>query len=255
MLIDHEYQYEVKFFLKIDKVLDKANNLKDCIAKEFNISNNDFKQLDIQFIDTIEQGIYKEGWILRNRKKKNKENYELTYKKRYPIANGNIDDILNQVKSDGFHDSSDNFTVEVDWGLHKQTLNISCEKKEPIPDSSSSNLPDIKELRTMFLDNAPEIFLNWQVEKWGENQIQNSKVYGPVKAKKYEGIWESTNVNIELWTLEGYSESIIEISLEKSKDKNKSLQEHDKLKEFLCEKGWLSEEDISKTQWVIEHSN
>ncbi|MDA2302847.1 CYTH domain-containing protein [Bacillus cereus group sp. MYBK95-2] len=254
MLINQEYEYEVKFFLKINKVLDTANNLQDCVTKEFNISNNDFKQLDIQFIDTMGQDIYKEGWILRNRKKNNR-NYELTYKKRYPIDNGNIDETLKQVLSDGFHDSSENFAVEVEWGLHKQTLSVSCEKKEPIPDSSISNLPDIKELRTMFLDNAPEIFLNWQVEKWGENQIQNSKVYGPVKAKKYEGTWESTSVNIELWTLEGYSESIIEISLEKSKDKNQSLQEHDKLKEFLYTKGWLSEEDISKTQWVIEHSN
>ncbi|MEB4818364.1 hypothetical protein [Bacillus thuringiensis] len=252
MLQNDRYEYEFKLFLKEDEVIDTKNTLKEYVANIFNISNDKFKQMDIQFIDTEVQDFYKNGWILRNRKKEDKEGkiyYELTYKKRYLLYEGNIDTALKQATIDGFKDLSEKFTVEIDWGLITQTLSISYEENEPVTNSLNLNLPDIKQLSAMFLNNAPEIFL-----KWGETHVQNSKIYGPVIAKKYKGNWEDTNINIEIWTLDGYSESIVEISLEKSQDKNKSLQDYEKLKEFLLKKGWLCEEEISKTLWVLEHS-
>ncbi len=252
MLQNDRYEYEFKLFLKEDEVIDTNNNLKESVTKIFNISNNNFKQMDIQFIDTEVQDFYKNGWILRNRKKEDREGkmyYELTYKKRYLLNDGNIDTALKQAIIDGFKDSSKKFAVEIDWGLITQTLSVSCEENEPVTNSLNLNIPDIQQLSVMFTSNAPEIFL-----KWGETHIQNSKIYGPVKAKKYKGNWEDTNINVEIWSMEGYSESIVEISLEKSTDKNKSLQDYDKLKIFLLEKGWLYEKEISKTLWVIEHS-
>ncbi|MDM5264966.1 hypothetical protein [Bacillus wiedmannii] len=254
---DHKFsinKYEVKFFLKINKVLDTMNNLEGCVKDAFKISNDDFERIDIQFIDTKEHDNYKNGWILRNRKKENKDYYELTYKKRYTV-DGDIDTTLQQVQFDGF--TSDKFEVQIDWELKKQKISVSPKEKIEISEDqitiSNSNLPDITELHRIFLLNAPEIFLSWQGENWGENQIQDSKIYGPVYAKKYTGKWENTEVNLEIWTLEDEPESIIEISF-KSKDKNEAHQLRNKLKELLSARKWLSKKDISKTKWVMEHS-
>ncbi|MGT8957115.1 hypothetical protein [Bacillus cereus] len=252
MLQNDSYEYEFKLFLKEDEVIDIDNNLKKYVADIFNISNDKFKEMDIQFIDTEVKDFYKNGWILRNRKKEDKEgkiHYELTYKKRYLLHEDNIDKALKQAIIDGFKDSSEKFTVEIDWGLITQTLSISFEVNEPVTNSLNLYLPDTQQLSAMFLNNAPEIFL-----KWGETHIRNSKIYGPVIAKKYKGNWQGTNINIEIWTLDGYSESIVEISLEKSQDKNKYIQYYEKLKGFLLKKGWLYEKEISKTLWVLEHS-
>lgn len=61
--------------------------------------------------------------------KENKSDYELTYKKRYPVVNGNIQAALTLANQEGFDASDDNYEAEVDWGYGKQTLSFSNTKR------------------------------------------------------------------------------------------------------------------------------
>ncbi|MEM5650932.1 hypothetical protein AAHB57_29845 [Bacillus cereus] len=65
--------------------------MKPEIIDEFSIDIKDIDEKTIQFIDTNKRELYKNGWILRNRIKRENSTYELTYKKRYKILNNNIE--------------------------------------------------------------------------------------------------------------------------------------------------------------------
>lgn len=76
--------------------------------------------------------------------KDDKNNYELTYKKRYPVINGDINAALTLANQEGFDKSDDNYEAEIDWGYGKQTLSFSNTKKS-IPKRQESNfLPSKK---------------------------------------------------------------------------------------------------------------
>ncbi|MFB4323651.1 hypothetical protein RB298_15050, partial [Priestia sp. BR_2] len=207
-------EYEVKFFLETTKVLNEKYELKSDLSliKDFKISN--FKRRDIQFIDTNNKDMYNNGWILRYRKKEEKDKCELTYKKRYAINNDAIESMLAQARKDSLIQDGSRFEVELEWGYLKKLLSVSLEEKEPIPDSFSSNIPSIEDLQKVFLHRAPQEFINWTNKDWGAVQINKSRIYGPIYAKVYEGQWNETKINIEIWSksMNVNTESIVEVS-------------------------------------------
>ncbi|WKU21674.1 hypothetical protein Q3A90_18060 [Priestia megaterium] len=245
-------EYEVKFFLENTKVLNEKHELKSdlILIKDFQISN--FKRRDIQFIDSINKDMYKNGWILRYRKKEEKDKCELTYKKRYAI-NDDIESMLSQAGKGSLIQSDSKFEVELEWGYAKKVLSVSLEEKEPIFNSSGSNMPSIEELQRLFLHHAPKEFIDWNNKGWGITQINKSRIYGPIYAKVYEGQWDATKINIEIWSksINGTTESIVEASF-KVENADVADQLHLKLKNYLETKNWLIKEDFSKTEWAMK---
>ncbi|HEF1899756.1 hypothetical protein ACTFSP_26430 [Bacillus cereus group sp. MYBK108-2] len=239
-------KYEIKFFLDIHRVLNEKYKLKPEIIDEFSIDIKDIDEKTIQFIDTNKRELYKNGWILRNRIKRENSTYELTYKKRYKILNNNIEAEVEIAKKAGFGTDEQEFQVEIDWGYTEKVLNIVYKPEEfQLPNSEASSVEILQEL---FLKNGPEIFL-----KWGKELIEQTINYGPVYSQKYTGNFKEREIFIEIWSMPECKEPILEISLEKFKDeeKDKADQYHDELKELLNNKEWIITRDFSKTDWVM----
>ncbi|NKW96567.1 hypothetical protein [Bacillus toyonensis] len=239
-------KYEIKFFLDIHRVLNEKYSLSQELIDEFDINIKDIDEKDIQFIDTNKREMYQNGWILRNRIKREGNTYELTYKKRYKILNDDIESQVEKAKKDGFDTAEQEFSVEIDWGYTEKILNIVYKPDDfqlPTPKSSS-----IENLQELFLNNGPEIFL-----KWGKELIDQTIIYGPAYSQKYTGNFKEREIFIEIWSMPECNEPILEISLEKFKDeeKEKADQYHDELKQVLSNKEWIVTKDFSKTDWVM----
>ncbi|KAI9874035.1 MAG: hypothetical protein M1823_007776, partial [Watsoniomyces obsoletus] len=100
--------YEVKLLLEPSEVLGPNNKLKDAVLSAFSIPSST-KKMSIQFVDTKKKELYTHGWNLRIRKTEGEDQFELTYKKRYPIgdgfsstAEGCVDAALKTAKQEGF---------------------------------------------------------------------------------------------------------------------------------------------------------
>ncbi|PGP40639.1 hypothetical protein CN993_25020 [Bacillus thuringiensis] len=245
--------YEIKFFLDITKALNEKNEIKKDIIDIFQISN--LKQKDIQFIDAVNNDMYNDGWILRNRKKEGDDKYELTYKKRYEIIDSNTDSVLEQAKGEGVIQNNEEYELEWEWGYTKQKLSVSFEEK-PEATTSATGMPSIDELKKLFLHNSPKAFINWKNKDYGVEKINRSRACGPIHAKVYEGKWDESNITIEIWSkiINNRTESIIEVS-KKVKDESIATCYHTKLKNYLQEKDWLLMQDFSKTEWALTNCN
>ncbi|MDA2299537.1 hypothetical protein PDN43_09750 [Bacillus cereus] len=244
--------YEIKFFLDITKVLNEKHELKENIIDAFPISN--LRRKDIQFIDTIKNDMYNDGWILRNRKKEGDNKYELTYKKRYEIINNNTDYVLEQARKEGVIQNNEEYELEWEWGYTKKKLSVSFEE-EPEANASATGMPSIDELKQLFLDKSPKTFINWKNKDYGIEQINKSRSCGPIHAKVYDGKWDEP-ITIEIWSkiINNKTESIIEVSM-KVKDESTATLYHTKLKDYLQEKDWLLMQDFSKTEWALTNCN
>lgn len=106
--------YEVKLLLKQSEVLGSDNELKAEVLSAFAISSSS-KNMNIEIVDNKNRDIHRNGWNLRIRKRGDEKKLEMTYKKRYPIADGgfgvtesnaNIDTALRTAEQDGFHTTS-----------------------------------------------------------------------------------------------------------------------------------------------------
>lgn len=120
--------YEVKFLADPDLVLDSSGSPRSEVMDTLDL-NSTPQAIRVEYFDTDTLELNSKGWDVRIRKKENKSDYELTYKKRYPVVNGNIQAALTLANQEGFDASDDNYEAEVDWGYGKQTLSFSNTKK------------------------------------------------------------------------------------------------------------------------------
>ena len=119
--------FEVKLLLKPEQVLGYNKEMKQEVLEHFQAGTN-YERIQVQFLDTVNKSLSNEGWFARIRKKEFSKDFELTYKKRYPIQNGVIQDALEVAKKDGFDSKTDSYEAEIDWGFGKKTLSISDKK-------------------------------------------------------------------------------------------------------------------------------
>ncbi|AJS61009.1 hypothetical protein [Paenibacillus sp. IHBB 10380] len=244
--------YEVKLLLDSTQVLDGNHSLTPAIQSEFSLSSP--KQVNVEYFDTNNLNLDAQGWNVRFRKKENKDNYELNYKKRYAIQNEDIQAALTLANSEGFDITDDNYEAEVDWGYGKQTLSISLDKKVSTSLNGALGLPSEAVARGMLLDKLPGKLKDWSSSNWGKTQLQNSRAYGPVLASKYEGSWNGLEVDVEIWPIRDAAgtgvERIVEISF-KTADYNDASTNRTALINSLNDKGWLVPADGLKTQLML----
>lgn len=248
--------YEVKLFLDPSLVLDANHELTPAVRTYF--QTGAAEKIRVQFLDTNDQRINQEGWYVRLRKKENdaSNKFELVYKKRYPVENGNLNAALAQAARDGFTADDTNYEAQVDWGYAKQTLSISRKKKVKKDGFSGIALPDLPTSRTWAIDEAPGKFVNWSAPQWGVNQLQAvQKLYGPVNATRSSGLWDGDKIDIEVWAIKNEAgtgfDYIVEASF-KEADGAAAAAKKAALDADLAQAGWLLPVDQLKTQLILQ---
>jgi len=246
--------FEVKLLLKPAAVLDADHRPTKAVRAAFEMPSSALK-MNVQFVDTDRKDIYDSGWCPRIRKTEGEADFELTYKKRYPIAAGDIDGALATAAADGFDADASSYEAQVEWGYEKQTLSISRAKSASDAGYSGMALPAGDASRSMLIDAAPRRFDDWGSDGWGTGALATARVYGPVLAKRWVGTWSAMPLYVEVWPIRDAAgtgtEDIVEASFKTTSRKTASSK-HDSLMADLRTKGWLLPEDGLKTKTIMD---
>ncbi|KAJ0423497.1 hypothetical protein BJY00DRAFT_310153 [Aspergillus carlsbadensis] len=249
-----EPEYEVRLQLNPDIVLEHNGKLRETVLSTFNMPRTVTK-LNVQFLDTECKEIYSAGWSPRIRKTENEDDIELTYKKRYPITDGDIDAALSMARKDGFDARAAKYEAQVEWGYRNHTLSISRKKSVTDDKDNGMELPGTKESRRMLIDEAPDKFDNWKHSEWGTDALSNSRIFGPVLARRSTGTWSGMKLFLEVWPLLNAARTKIEYIVEasfKTDSRTTALEEQRRLAGFLQSRGWFLPQDALKTHLIME---
>lgn len=246
--------FEVKLLLKPEQVLGYNKEIDQEVLEYFQAGTN-YERIQVQFLDTANKNLSKEGWFARIRKKEFSKDFELTYKKRYPIQNGVIQDALEVAKEDGFDSKTDNYEAEIDWGFEKKTLSISNKKSDSAKGYGVLDLPKERAAQNMLIEKLPGKMNKWLYTNWGEEMLKNSRIYGPVLMKRYTAEFENIKTNIEVWPLSNTGkiedDFVIEVSF-KTKEESIAKEQRELLMQSLDQKGWLLPKDSLKTELIFQ---
>ncbi|MCR5810113.1 MAG: hypothetical protein K6G34_01705 [Lachnospiraceae bacterium] len=247
---------EVHYLLDSDAVLDEDHKLKKEIRSEFSTGKK-IKTFGVIYFDGMDRAFEREGWINRIRMQEGKadKGFELTYKKRYPIAGIDVDEAVRRAEEEGFDLSGENWKVQVDWGFSSMTLSISL--KEDVDADGRESVADLTfdEGRSMLEQHMPVEERDWGTVQWGNEALESAQMAGPVFFDRYNGKFEGSKVQIEVWEIPepefGESLFITEISLT-AEDCEAAAGVREELGERLKELGILTEENSLKTQKVLD---
>ncbi|MCU5470623.1 hypothetical protein [Bacillus paranthracis] len=246
--------FEVKLLLKPEQVLGPNKEMKQDVLEHFQAGTN-YERIQVQFLDTANKNLSKEGWFARIRKKEFSKDFELTYKKRYPIPNGVIQDALEVAKKEGFDSNTDSYEAEIDWGFEKKTLSISNKKSYSAKGYGVLDLPNEKAAQNMLVEKLPGKMNKWLYTNWGEEMLRDSRIYGPVLMKRYTGEFENSKTNIEVWPLSNTGkiedDFVIEVSF-KTNEESIAKEKRELLMKSLDQKGWLLPKDSLKTELIFQ---
>ncbi|RRJ66037.1 hypothetical protein EHV15_26320 [Paenibacillus oralis] len=237
-----DISYEIKFVLRAENMLAGNQELKQDIS---GLSISESSTLDILFLDTMNFALYESGWVLRGRLKQNKKKWEMTYKKRIPVLQDNLQASLEEAELQGFDLNDPKYKIEVDWSIERKMLSISCDVDVDAPDAQKS-----ESWRSLFLDHAPEPLLRVEGKsEEHEGNMDKASLLGSFKSRKYKGQWNSMEISLEIWSIG--DESIVELSM-KEKDGTVAESKAKQLKHSLQEANLLAETQTSKTQWALK---
>ncbi|MCQ4085526.1 hypothetical protein [Saccharibacillus sp. JS10] len=244
--------YEVKFLMNANKVLTSGGGLNPAVNQNFDIVSSP-ERLLVEYFDTNSLDLGSEDWNVRLRKKESKSDYELTYKKRFDVQNGQIDAALTTANAVGFDSSDDNYKAEVDWGYNKQTLSFSVTKSKKA--SKGLSLPSNEKALEMLVSEIPGKLDKTRVKGWGTTTLQNSRAHGPVLVTKYSGDFNGIEVYIEVWPILNAAgtgtESLVEISFKTDQYAQAAAQRTQLMNELQSE-GWLVPADSLKTNLILD---
>ncbi len=246
--------YEVKLLMNPNVVLDADHKLKSTVLSTFNMPTSVTK-MNVLFMDTNAKDIYGSTWIARIRKTEGESDFELTYKKRYAIDNGNITEALYKANAEGFDSTEKNYEAQVEWGYQKKTLSISNSKTDSKSGYSGMDLPSSSDSRSLLKKNIPGKMDNWLYSGWGKSMLDNSRKYGPILAKRSVGSWSGLKLYIEVWPILNQAgtgtDYIVEASFKTTSEATASAK-HDELQAYLISRGWFVAEDSLKTQLIMD---
>lgn len=247
--------FEVKLLLNATAVLDAANGykIKPTVLAAFSMPTS-VSKMNVQFLDTNTQQIYNNGWSPRVRKTEGESNFELTYKKRYPVVGGDINAALTTANSQGFDSTDDNYEAQIEWGYTQKTLSISRKKKATKAGYSGMDLPSQADSIALLVANAPGKFQNWGYSNWGTEMLGSSRIFGPVLAKRSTGTWSGIKLYIEVWPIRDVAGTGIEYIVEasfKTDSVTTAGTEGVDLQSFLEGKGWFLPVDSLKTALIM----
>ena len=246
--------YEVKLLLDPAAVLGSDHKLTSTVRSAFGMPSTVTK-MNVQFLDTNSEEIYSNGWSPRIRRTEGESDFELTYKKRYPITAGDIDGALTTANNQGFNAGDTGYEAQVEWGYTKQTLSISRPKSASGSGYSGMDLPGTSTSRSVLINDAPDKFDDWLFNNWGTGALATSRIYGPVLAKRSIGSLSGMQLYIEVWPILNAAgtgtEDIVEASF-KTTSRTTAASKHDSLMAYLQSHGWFLAQDSLKTQVIMD---
>jgi hypothetical protein len=247
-------EYEVKLLMNPRTTLGTDYKLTSTVLNAFSMPKTVTK-MNVAFLDTNAKDISGNGWSIRIRKIEDKDDFELTYKKRYAIDNDDINAALAQPNNDGFGSGDTSYETEVEWGGLQKTLSITHTATVSKSGYSGMDLPIIGDARNLMIGNSPDKFNNWLSSGWGKNKLLASRYYGPVLAKRSMGTWRGIKLYIEVWPIKNAAgtgtEYVVEASF-KTHSATSASSKHKELAAYLKNKGWLLAQDSLKTQLIME---
>lgn len=246
--------YEVKFLLDSDCVLNSDHLLKKEYRNTFS-TGKDYKTIGVLYMDTEDRDFDIQGWTNRIRTEDDSKDFELTYKKRYPITDGDIVSALNLANDEGFDIGDTNYKAQVDWGYSKMILSLSCKKKASDKGYDNLELPKKSDARKILEKDMPGKENRWLYENWGSDMIEDGEKVGPVYYNKYSGIYCGKHIVIEIWPIEDQVTNATEYITEAS-FKTDTYEEADMFRntinDALDQEGILIHEDSLKTQKMVD---
>lgn len=242
--------YEMKFLINSEKVLNNDNELKKEYRDILNTGKN-HETIGVLYIETPGYDFCNQGWSNRIRIKEGSDDFELTYKKRYSIENGDIDSALSLANSEGFDISDTNYEAQVDWGYEKMTLSLSNKKKESTTGYDDLELPKKSDAIKILKNSMPGKLEDWKVKDWGKDTIQNGKKCGPLYYSKYSGNVSGIDIDVEIWPIEDSTNCITEISF-KEDTYSEALTNRQIIMNKLESNGIMLYEDSLKTQKLLD---
>ncbi|KAF3190630.1 hypothetical protein TWF788_008151 [Orbilia oligospora] len=246
--------YEVKLLMNPTVVLGTDNKLTPTVLSTFGMPTTVTK-MNVQFLDKNNKEIYNAGWSPRIRKTEGESDFELTYKKRYPVTGGDIDAALTTANTEGFDSSDTNYDAQIEWGYQKQALSISRKKSASGSGYSGMDLPGQSKSRTFLIDNAPGKFDDWVSNNWGTTALASARIFGSVLAKRSIGTWSSLQIYIEVWPIKDAAGTGIEYIVEasfKANSRTTAATKQADLIALLTNKGWFLAQDSLKTQLIMD---
>ncbi|CAK7242831.1 MAG: hypothetical protein STHCBS139747_004333 [Sporothrix thermara] len=245
--------YEVHLQLDPTVVLNSDYRLNDDVIAEFGMPSTVTKK-NVQYIDTLDKALSDQGWSCRIRSIEDEDDFDLTYKWRLPIVNGDIDAAIEIAFADGWNDGQGNYKSQVDWYLESQELSISRDYSAASSGYSGMDDPDEKDSRKMLIDNAPKMFDNWVASGWGTDELAEGVIYGPVLSKASEGTWNGVELDIEIWPIQNAAGTGIDYLVEasfKTDDYAFAAEARTELQALLTSKGWFLNASQSKQALVL----
>lgn len=247
--------YEVHLLLNPTAVLDSDFKLTPTVLSTFSMPTTVTK-INVQYIDTVSEVLYNNGWSCRIRNIENESGFDLTYKWRLPINNGNITGALNTAFSYGWNSGQGNYNAQVDWLYASQTLSIQRDYTASSKGYSGTDDPDENDSRSMLESNAPSMFNDWVSNNWGTDMLESGVIYGPVLTKRSVGTWNGVELDIEVWPIENSSGTGIEYIVEASfKTDNYTFASdgRNQLITLFQNEDWFLAESLSKEDLVMEN--
>lgn len=239
---------EIKLLIDSGQALDGNQLLAESIQDQFQTGNK-YKSFGVTYLDTPDRDYLNAGWINRIRMKDGKSKYTLTYKKRYPVENNDIDAALKKASEDGFSLSDPDFSAEIDWGYTKMTLSFSRDVTV-----KSAELPDIDHLGTndaagMIDEHMPSLEKNWKEDSETADPVQ---IAGPIHFLRYSGTFDGQDIQFEIWPVPAGDdiENIVELSV-KCESPEAAAEIRGSIVEALDEMGILLHSDTLKTQMIL----
>ncbi|CAK7230091.1 hypothetical protein SBRCBS47491_007469 [Sporothrix bragantina] len=245
--------YEVHLQLDPSVVLNSDYRLNTDVIDEFDMPSTVTKK-NVQYIDTVDKALDAQGWSCRIRNIENESGFDLTFKWRLDINNGDITTALNTAYADGWNSGQGNYEAQVDWYLDSQELSVQRDYTASSSGYSGTDDPTEKDSRSMLIDNAPKMFDNWVSSGWGTTELASGVIYGPVLTKESVGTWNGVELDIEIWPIENSAGTGIDYLVEASfKTDNYTFASvgRTQLQTLLTSKGWFLDASNSKEALVL----
>ncbi|KAL7947120.1 hypothetical protein V8C42DRAFT_344004 [Trichoderma barbatum] len=247
--------YEVHLLMNPTAVLGSDFKLTPTVLSTFSMPTTVTK-INVQYLDTTTEDLHVNGWSCRIRNIENKDDFDLTYKWRLPVNNGDINGALNTAFSYGWNSGQGNYDAQIDWLYSSQTLSIQRDYTASEKGYSGTDDPNEKDSRNMLDSNAPDMFSDWVSNDWGTDMLKKAVIYGPILTKRSTGKWNGVELDIEVWPIENSSGSGIEYIVEasfKTSDYAFASTGRNQLITLLQNKGWFMAESVSKEDLVLEN--
>lgn len=238
---------EVKYLMDPEKVLGEDNKLTEETLELLGFTGK-VKNRGMQFHDTADKAYNEAGWSNRVRIKQGDEEYDITFKKRYAVVDGDIEAALTQAAKDGFVAGLEDYEAELDWGHSKLTLSIATETSVDKVGYDDTVLPNAEDSIAMVKAAMPDPV------KAVAADIDKAIVCGPVYYPRYTGELAGMELDIEICPITnaktGVTEYVCEVSFS-TDTYEEAVTKRDEIAKILKDAGILLEQDGLKTNKIL----